>query len=309
MPKESKDKFNWICHSPLKFNRLSAKMQDLQTLTLLSQAKINWYLRVLNKREDGYHNIESLMQQVDLNDTLVFHRGKGISFHIKPTMDIPIEENLIYKATMALMGHSGFKGGAKITLIKNIPSGAGLGGGSSNAAYTLLGLNKLWGLNLTKEALRDIASTLGSDVPFFLSSSLAIVKGKGDLIEEIPIKVNLPLLIVKTGVSVSTKEAYQTLQRGKEVQGQSKMQAFIDALSRQDYEAMNLHGLNDFEDVVFGKYPELSEIKKDLRSMGALYSLMSGSGSALYGVFKSKEDAQRAAERFTGSFCAVTETI
>ena len=285
-------------------------LQSYIMITIPAKAKINWYLRVLNRRPDGYHNIESIMQRIGLCDDLIIKKASALSLQLIPPMDLPIKENLVYKTALALQGLTGPKAGASITLIKQIPSGAGLGGGSSDAASTLIGLNRLWGLNLSMDKLMPIATTIGSDVPFFLGSPIAKVTGRGETIEALPISVNLPIVIVKPPIGISTKEAYEALNRDNTaIQEGSQINEFIDALCRQDFAEMSRLGVNDFESYAFRRYPLLREIKEGLLSVGALYSMMSGSGSAIFGIFDTYKDAQRAAEHFRGHFVSVTTTI
>jgi len=178
-------------------------------LTYKAFAKINWALSVLNKRNDGYHDIISLMHAIDLYDTLIFEPSSGIE--IQTELPIKRENNLIYKAIIALQQYTGIKKGIKVTLQKQIPIGAGLGGGSSDAATTLKALNELWGLNLGVNTLQEIGASIGSDVPFFFNLPLCIVEGRGDIIKPLKIEKSYTLVIVKPKFSISTKWAYEFL--------------------------------------------------------------------------------------------------
>ena len=146
-------------------------------LSLNAPAKINWFLGVAGKRDDGYHNIVSLMQCISLYDTLTFDHADSVE--ITSYLDIPVRDNIVHKAASRLKEYTSCRKGADISLKKNVPVSAGLGGGSSDAACTLLGLNELWGLGLGKKRLSSIASEIGSDVPFFLNGPVAVVEGKG----------------------------------------------------------------------------------------------------------------------------------
>ena len=176
------------------------------SFVLKTPAKINWFLSITGKRNDGYHNILSLMQCIGLYDELTFEQSDGLD--LISDMDISPEENLVFKAASALGKRVSCDKGAKISLKKNIPSGAGLGGGSSDAACTLKGLNMLWKLKLGSTELSSIAAEIGSDVPFFLQGPCALIEGRGEILK--PLKVLFPtvLLLVKPSVSVSTAWAY-----------------------------------------------------------------------------------------------------
>jgi len=162
-------------------------------ITLSPPAKINWSLYVLGKRDDGYHNIISLMQCVDLHDTITLQPSAAIELHTD--MKIPAEQNLVFKAALALREAAGTTLGARIHLKKDIPSGAGLGGGSSDAAYALIGLNRLWGLELETDTLKRIGASLGSDVPFFFDSPAALAQGRGEMLFPEHISGSLKLLL------------------------------------------------------------------------------------------------------------------
>ena len=147
-------------------------------LSLSAPAKINWFLGIAGKRDDGYHNIVSLMQCISLYDTLTFYHADSIN--IASDLDLPVQDNIMHKAASLLKEYTSCGKGADILLKKNVPVSAGLGGGSSDAACTLLGLNELWGLRLDRKRLTSIASEIGSDVPFFLNGPAALVEGKGE---------------------------------------------------------------------------------------------------------------------------------
>src|SRR5271157_3880433 len=164
-------------------------------LTVKAPAKINWSLFVLDKREDGYHNIVSLLHCIDLYDVIDFELSDTLT--LESEFDIPYEQNLVYKAAFLLQNYSGTERGARITLKKEIPSGAGLGGGSSDAAYTLMALNELWELGLGKGELKYLGKKLGSDVPFFFEGPLALAEGRGERLTKLPVAMPHVLLLVK----------------------------------------------------------------------------------------------------------------
>src|SRR5512135_250912 len=175
-------------------------------ITLNPPAKINWSLYILDKRADGYHNILSLMQCVGLYDSITFEHAGAIEF--QSDMVIPKEMNLVYRSALALKKQTGTDLGARISLRKEVPSGAGLGGGSSDAAFTLMGLNRLWDLGLSHSELKEIGATLGSDVPFFFDCPAALVQGRGEILHPRQVSGSLILLLVKPEVAIPTAWAY-----------------------------------------------------------------------------------------------------
>ncbi len=284
-------------------------------LTLKSPAKINWSLFVLDKREDGYHNILSLMHCIGLYDTLTFDDADALE--LVDGMDIPKEQNLVFRAASALREHTGVTKGAKITLEKEIPSGAGLGGGSSNAAYTLMGLNKLWGLGLDRGELSSIGGRLGSDVPFFFRCPLAVAEGKGEVLTPLEIGVPHTVLLVKPAVSISTKWAYGAIhshrKAGKELTKTgnkiNNIQLIYEALRTGSVSGLNPVIHNDFEEVVQREHPVIGSIKAELLGCGAAGAVMSGSGSVVFGLFENKEQAWEASWHFPHHFSKVVETL
>jgi 4-diphosphocytidyl-2-C-methyl-D-erythritol kinase len=275
-------------------------------LCLKAPAKINWFLSVLSKREDGYHNIISAMQCVDLFDFLDFGEAEEIS--VVSEADIPPEENLICKAAVLLKSFSGVKSGARIERQKNIPIGAGLGGGSSDAAATLLGLNRLWNLNLSIEELMRLAAGIGSDVPFFLDGKLSLVEGRGEKVTDLKAEVKANLLLVKPEESVSTAWAYNSFEPRLPKKAVD-IKLFCQALVSGNVGYLRDAAYNDLETVVLRKYPVIGEIKNILLRNGALFSMMSGSGSAVFGFFRTREAAVEASLHLKGKWCMVVNTL
>jgi 4-diphosphocytidyl-2-C-methyl-D-erythritol kinase len=291
------------------------------SLVLRAPAKINWSLYVLNKRDDGYHNILSLMHCIGLYDILTFEYSDTIE--IITDMDIPPQHNLVYKAAQSLQSHVGIKSGAKVILKKEIPAGAGLGGGSSDAAYTLMGLNKLWGLELKLNELKTIGSGLGSDVPFFFANMsgnpMAIAEGRGDILT--PLKIDIPytLLIIKPSISISTTWAYEKIDLKLETQSSKKLTKTEDkinninliynALKAGDISFLKSRIYNDFEDAVIEEYPVIGSLKEELLNVGASMAIMSGSGSAVFGLFEDRDRAVNASRQFSSHWNRVVETL
>ena len=274
--------------------------------SLKAPAKINWFLSVLDNREDGYHNIISAMQCVDLFDSLTFEEDEEI--RVVSDLDLRAEENLVHKAAVLLKNFSSHASGARIELKKNIPVAAGLGGGSSDAATTLLGLNTFWGLDLDRETLWKLAAEIGSDVPFFLSRTLSLVEGRGEKVRELDAESSLVLLLVKPEASVSTSWAYGSYRSGL-TKKSVDIKLFCQALDRKNFAFLRDAVFNDLEPVVIRHYPVVGETKKMLLQNGAVFSLMSGSGSTVFGVFRTIEEAVTASHALQGNWCRVVSTL
>lgn len=273
-------------------------------------AKINWVLSVLGKRNDGYHEIVSLIHAIDLYDILSFESSSEIE--IETELSIAKEDNLVYKAVQALQQYTKIKKGIRIILKKQIPQGAGLGGGSSDAATVLKTLNELWKLNLSTKILCEIGASIGSDVPFFFYLPLGIVKGRGEIVTPLKIEKSYVLLLVKPDFSISTRWAYDFLNlKAKLTIEYEKINNSIWQLYHKlcSEDLSNLYLWNDLEKVVVLRYPEIEKIKKKFLEAGALCSLMSGSGSTVFGVFRKEEEAEEALKLFKGYWCKVVRTL
>ncbi len=276
-------------------------------LSLPAPAKINWFIFVPGKRDDGYHEIRSLMQLVDLSDRLTFESADSLS--LDSDCPIPAAENIVWKAALLLKEHTGTEKGARITLKKTIPSEAGLGGGSSDAAAALLGLDRLWGLGLPREALLRLGARLGSDVPFFLGPPCSLVSGRGEQASPVGLKKPLDLLLVKPSFGVSTGWAYRSLARfSRLTKAEENIKLFIRALKDGELDRLEGLGENDLEAGVLSAYPEISRIKAALRKQGALYARMSGSGAAVFGIFPDGRTARSAAASM-GWWCMTAKTV
>ena len=258
--------------------------------TVQSPAKINLILKVLRRREDGYHDIASLMQKVSLSDEMRFTpSGQGIVLTC-PGSDLPTDEgNLVVRATRALFTEAGFAGGVEIALRKRIPTAAGLGGGSSNAATTLVVLNDLFRFGFDRERLIRIGARLGADVPFFIYGSTAWAFGIGDLLEPAVIPSGMWLVLVNPGFEVPTKWVYQSLNLPLT---NTAVKYSIPSFSGVRDLAAALS--NDLEKVTVRQYPVLAELKGFLLRQGAIGSLMSGSGPTVFGIFDNEPDAIKA---------------
>ena len=261
-------------------------------LSVRCAAKINLYLDIIGPREDGYHEIETLYQPVSLWDELTFTViDRGVEIYGSGG-SVPLnEENLCVRAARALFRSVGLRGGVRIGICKEIPVGAGLGGGSSDAAATLIGLNELFGLCLSRAKLLELALGVGSDVPFFVLGKPAIGRGRGEILEE---AAGLPggwILIVKPDVTISTKWAYETvkliLTRNDH---KYKLVKLIEGL--EDFPDTKLYTHNSFEGIAVRNYPEIGEVLTVLSRSGAILSALSGSGSSCFAVFSEENEAK-----------------
>lgn len=251
-------------------------------------------LRVLGKREDGFHEIFTVFQTVSLCDDITFSEIDDITLTCS-NKGIPTDEkNLIVRAALMLRERSGVRKGASMHLKKRIPSPGGLGGGSSNAAVALIGLNRLWDLDLTTEELVETAVELGSDVPFFLSGGTAVGTGTGTSVHAVKDIDGQFLLIVTPAVNVATKDAYARLNAQNLTTSDLERILFV---CRSDAESLDLkHSAlrNDMEAAVSAAYPEVGRVKKRLIELGAANALMSGSGASVFAVFEKEETRQTA---------------
>jgi 4-diphosphocytidyl-2-C-methyl-D-erythritol kinase len=271
---------------------------------LRSLAKINLDLRVLHKRPDGFHELRTIFQTISLADTIeVEYQGGRTKVELKSNVDIP--GNLIIKAADLVLRAMRAKGQLRIRLTKRIPLGGGLGGGSSNAATVLLALPVLLKKRLPLEKLMELAAELGSDVPFFLMGGTAIGLGRGTELYPLPDAQNWPGLLLTPEIHSSTAAAYAALQRKvlDEVPGRilNKFQAVVIA-SQSPIANCQPPTVNDFETVVFHQHPQLKSMKGKLLKLGAWRAMMTGSGSALFGLFPSRELRDRAAGLFRRDF-------
>jgi len=272
-------------------------------LELSPAAKINLDLRVLGRRPDGYHEIRTLFQSIDLRDRLTVEAlpsGESV-LEVTPQEAVGSgEDNLVLRAARLFADHTGMYRGARFRLCKRIPVGGGLGGGSADAAATLVLLDRLWDCGLDDEALHGLAAELGSDVPFFLHGGLALGTGRGDEVVELPDLSRLPVVVTVPGVRVATAEAYARQSRQlTSHRPEGTVYAFAAGLRGQsDFRAMT----NELENVVVESWPEVGEGLQRLRSCAPLVASLSGSGAASFAVFDSSEAARRAAQTLPASW-------
>ncbi len=269
-----------------------------------SFAKLNLDLRVLHKRTDGFHELRTIFQTISLRDELEIELDFTKRTQIDLSSSIDIADNLVLRAARLVLDQLRIRAAVRLVLLKRIPMGAGLGGGSSNAAAVLIALPALAGRRLARAELLSLAEKLGSDVPFFLHGGTAIGFGKGEELYPLADLKQQPVLVVSSGIHVSTPGAYQAL--GRDVtnaltsQADSpilrEFQTIAWSLAEGRLEQLPLR--NDFEKVVFGQHAELVQIKRKLQRLGASLALMTGSGSAVFGVFPEASKAAAAAAKF-----------
>jgi len=262
------------------------------SFTIPSFAKINWFLRILGKRDDNFHELCTVFQTVSLHDNLAFSANDEIVLTCNNDKISTNKRNLIVKAALVLRQKYNIKNGAIIHLEKNIPAPGGLGGGSSNAAIALLGLAALWKIKIRFNELVEIGAELGSDVPFFLFGGTARGIGRGT--EVLPIKdlQEKFLLIVTPNVNVSTREAFAGVRASRLTNEASKS---ILQICQSEAEALDLRHTNlknDFEANVFAFEPEIKRVKEKLLELGAIQALMSGSGASIFAIFEKQETRQ-----------------
>jgi len=283
----------WQHRHAFYFSRAALYPDAVQnrSFSLPSYAKVNLALRVLGRRNDGFHEIATILQTISLHDTLIFEPwDNGIELICYDT-NLPVDEtNLIIGAANALQSELRVEDGARIELNKLIPMGGGLGGGSSNAAVALIGLSRLWALDLSFEKLYEIGSRLGSDVPFFLYGGRALATGRGTTIEPVSEICLGPTIVVTPKIRVSTREAYANL--GLVNLTSADVERIL--LNYRFGPESPVQSVNDFEKTVFAAFPEIADVKANLLELGALEALMSGSGASVFGIFENEETRQTA---------------
>jgi 4-diphosphocytidyl-2-C-methyl-D-erythritol kinase len=273
-----------------------------------SPCKVNLLLNILGKRSDDFHELETVMQPVNLYDELTFESGgKSVELSCSEKSLPTDSKNLVFHAAEQFLKAAKISDGVKIHLEKKIPLAAGLGGGSGNAATTLLALNELFGWPLAAEKLFEIAAALGSDIPFFLQSKPALATGRGEKIqplENFPTLNGNTILLVHPGFGIATAWAYQNLARfPKALNGKKgRALAFISKLEANDWPAVANGFYNSLEAPALEKFPILALFQEFLRANGALAALMSGSGSTTFAICENVSAAESLAEKFKSKF-------
>ncbi|HLA61909.1 MAG TPA: 4-(cytidine 5'-diphospho)-2-C-methyl-D-erythritol kinase [Nitrospiraceae bacterium] len=271
-------------------------------ITVFAPAKINMILRILERRPDGFHNLWSIMQTVALEDEVQIRLRAGrqdIQLRCDATQLAADHSNLVYRAAAEVLARAQQSIGLDIELRKRIPMGAGLGGGSSDAAATIIGLNRLLQLEWSPTQMADAGQLIGSDVPFFLFAPSAFVAGRGETVRPVVVEGVRWVVLVNPGFGVNTKWAYQELAATRTaVTPLSLVQGELDRQSRVSWAQLIAAAENDFEAPVFDAYGKLREIKRSLQAHGAEIALLSGSGATVFGVFEDEARAQLAHAQF-----------
>ncbi|MGX7195854.1 4-(cytidine 5'-diphospho)-2-C-methyl-D-erythritol kinase [Enterococcus olivae] len=265
-------------------------------------AKINLGLDVLYKREDGYHELEMVMSSVDLADRLTFETLPEDKIIVETNKAfLPIDKrNNVYQAAAILKERCGIKEGIKISITKNIPVAAGLGGGSTDCAAALRGMNRLWDLNLSLEELVAMGIKVGTDVPYCLYGTTSFISGKGEIVQSLIPMPQCWVVLVKPQISVSTRKIFQQLKA--EELPHPDMRKLSEAILNQDYASMIQYMGNNMEDVTIPKHPVVQQIKDRMLKYGADVALMSGSGPTVFALCRKHSRAQRIVNGLKG-FC------
>jgi 4-diphosphocytidyl-2-C-methyl-D-erythritol kinase len=274
-------------------------------------AKVNYALEVRGLRDDGYHEIASVLQSISLADELEIERSRGgfeLLFEPEGVEVGPLEENTVYKAWALLWEVSGHELPARIRLHKRIPAGAGLGGGSADAAAVLVGMNELFDLELDAEDLRVIGARIGADVPFCLSGGTALGEGIGEVLTPLPAPPAHHLLVIKPERGADTAEIYRAYDE-RRPKNRASVEPVVAALRSGDLPALALAVGNDLEPVTRDLVPEVAACERQLLQEGALGAAMSGTGTAVYGLFASEQTTEAAEKRLRVAFTGVYEPV
>ncbi len=260
-------------------------------MRLKARAKINWTLDIVGRRKDGYHLMDMLMQSVTLADDITLALADEITLTTGGTPLLPADEkHLAFRAAIALKQHTGYQGGAAIHVEKHIPVGAGMGGGSADAAGVLLGLNRLWGLNLPRHELESIGLTLGADVPFCIRGGLTRTTGIGENMEDLPCGRHYPLVVIQPCEGLSTKEIFQAY-HGDGVDCRPDNDSAASALAEGNPAKLADAMYNVMQPVSEKRRPAIAQAIEALKTHGAFAAQMTGSGSAVFGAFESADRA------------------
>ena len=249
------------------------------SLKVKAYAKVNLILQVLSKRSDGFHNVNTVLQNINLADTLIFKEAPDLA--LESNINIPAEDNLIIKAARLLQRHTKTSKGASIFLEKNIPIEAGLGGGSADAGATLIALNNLWQLNLERKELYELGASLGADVNFFLSGGLALAGGRGEVIQPLEKDLDMNMVIAKPDFGITAKKAYYEWDKQPEKEA-ADLNYVVEKLKKGKFAAADL--FNDLEASVLAFYPQMKQWFSAGYRAGASKVMLSGSGSAFFAI-------------------------
>lgn len=281
---------------------------SIRSLTVLAPAKLNLFLRVVRRRPDGFHDLETVMTAINIYDTLLFEPANSPDITLRvvmsssrnrnstPAEPIPTgDENLVVRAARLLKDHASVTQGAQITLIKRIPSAAGMGGGSSDAAATLAGLNRLWSLGRSRDELIELAGRLGSDIGFFLgASSTAVCRGRGELVEPVQLPTALHFVVARPSTGLSTPAVFKQCQPGLSNRSVSE---FLTALQRPGIGQMVRLLLNDLQSPAERLNDQVRDLRERFAKLPVIGHQMSGSGTSYFGICSSARHASLIANR------------
>jgi len=276
----------------------------MKEIEIDSYSKINLTLNILGKRQDGYHNIETIMQSVNLADRIFIKEEKeGIEIKCSHPL-IPVDtQSLTYRTAEKILNRYRVTRGVKIEIDKKIPLSSGMAGGSANSASILVGINKLFALNLSNKDLREIGEELGMDVPFCIQNGTALAYHKGEKVTPLfPINPPLWVIIINPGFEIPTKWAYNNIDLDRIKKEKNNTEDMLKALKDRELPGIAKNLFNSFEELAIKKYPEIGKIKDRLTEEGAMGALMSGSGPTVFAIAQNKEQALKIYEKLKSEY-------
>lgn len=276
-------------------------------ITVQAQAKINWALDILSRREDGYHEMDMLMQKIALSDEIRFEIARWTTLTVNGHLIANAGKNLIVRAANLLNEYMGEKRGVRITLSKRIPVRAGLGGGSADCAAALMALNDLWGFKLPAKTLKKLALSLGADVPYCMENDFCRVRGIGEDVQTLENAPKIPLVVACVSPGLSTQAVFSNFDEAGDSPLNVPMEKLCGRLTAGDFRAADEISGNALERAAIRLLPAVADTMERMRACGSLYTRMSGSGSAVFGVFETADKAREAAQKIEGA--TATETV
>lgn len=276
-------------------------------ITVQAQAKINWALDILSRREDGYHEMDMLMQKIALSDEIRFETARWTTLTVNGHLIANAGKNLIVRAANLLNEYMGEKRGVRITLSKRIPVRAGLGGGSADCAAALMALNDLWGFKLPAKTLKKLALSLGADVPYCMENDFCRVRGIGEDVQTLENVPKIPLVVACVSPGLSTQAVFSNFDEAGDSPLNVPMEKLCGRLTAGDFRAADEISGNALERAAIRLLPAVADTMERMRACGSLYTRMSGSGSAVFGVFETADRAREAAQKIEGA--TATETV
>ena len=276
-------------------------------ITVQAQAKINWALDILSRREDGYHEMDMLMQKIALSDEIRFETARWTTLTVNGHLIANAGKNLIVRAANLLNEYMGEKRGVRITLSKRIPVRAGLGGGSADCTAALMALNDLWGFKLPAKTLKKLALSLGADVPYCMENDFCRVRGIGEDVQTLENAPKIPLVVACVSPGLSTQAVFSNFDEAGDSPLNVPMEKLCGRLTAGDFRAADEISGNALERAAIRLLPAVADTMERMRACGSLYTRMSGSGSAVFGVFETADKARKAAQKIEGA--TATETV